>query len=270
MLYSRKGKVAKAGKAAIMKNTKNRFLTACCIAILGLALSGCSHNQETAGEVYDPLEGVNRAVFDVNDALDQAVAEPIARGYRAVTPGLVREAVRNFLRNLRSPVNVANQILQGDVEGAAADLSRFAMNSSIGIGGLFDVAADTGLEYEYEDFGQTLAVWGMGHGPYLVLPLIGPSSFRDAAGLLVDTYADPVRLYLFNTDQEKWYYARTAATAVDKREELLDVIDDLRSNSFDYYAAMRSAYMQKRDALVMDDDPETLAIPAIPDYEDDE
>jgi len=240
-------------------------------ALLALPLAGCASNKELAdGEIYDPMEGMNRAVFDVNDAVDQAIAEPIARGYRAVTPKLARDGVRNFLRNLRSPVNVANQILQGDIQGAAGDITRFAMNTTIGVGGLFDVAADTGLEYEYEDFGQTMAVWGVDHGPYLVLPLMGPSSFRDATGLLVDTVADPVRLYLHNTDQEEWNYARMGVTALDKREELLDALDDLRKNSFDYYAAMRSAYMQKREALVNDDDPDKVAAPSIPDYDEGE
>lgn len=253
------------------KSCKKFFLTTCLTLAMGCALAGCaSTTSQTAGtetEIYDPLEDVNRAVFSVNDAVDQAIAAPVARGYRAVTPKLARDGVRNFLRNLRTPVNLANQVLQGDIEGAAADISRFAINTTIGVAGLFDVAADTGLKYEYEDFGQTLAVWGVGHGPYLVLPLIGPSSFRDATGLLADTLADPVRLYLYNTDKEGWYYARVGATALDRREELLDALDDLRKNSFDYYAAMRSAYMQKREALVHDDDPDVVAAPGIPDYD---
>ncbi len=251
-------------------NYKKLFLTVCSTAVMCVALAGCASTQQADGEVYDPMEGMNRAVFDVNDAIDQALAEPIARGYRAVTPKLARDGLRNFLRNLRSPVNVANQILQGDIEGAAGDISRFAMNTTIGIGGLFDVAAETGLEYEYEDFGQTLGVWGVDHGAYLVLPLMGPSSMRDATGMLVDTIADPVRIYLYNTDREGWYYARAGATALDKREELLDALDDLRKNSFDYYAAMRSAYMQRRQALVNDDDPGKFEAPSIPDYDNEE
>lgn len=236
-----------------------------------VALAGCATSAQMAeDEVYDPFEDVNRAVFGFNDALDQALIEPVTKAYRAITPQFVRNSVRNFLRNLHAPINVANQILQGDVEGAAADVSRFAMNTTIGVAGLFDVAADTGLKHEHEDFGQTLGVWGVGHGPYLVLPVMGPSSVRDAAGLLVDTYADPVHLYLYNTDQEEWYYARTAAAGIDKREELLDALDDLRANSFDYYAAMRSAYIQRRAALVRDDDPGVLAAPAIPDYGNEE
>ncbi|PJB72736.1 MAG: vacJ like lipofamily protein [Alphaproteobacteria bacterium CG_4_9_14_3_um_filter_47_13] len=240
---------------------------------LCVAVAGCAGNrnmavQDAEEDIYDPMENMNRTVFNLNDSLDRAIADPLARGYRAITPEFVRNGVRNFLRNLRSPVNLANQVLQGDIEGAAGDVTRFAMNTTIGIGGLFDVAADTGLEYEYEDFGQTLGVWGVDHGPYLVLPVMGPSSLRDSTGLLVDTVADPVRIYLYNTHNEEWYYARSGATALDKREELLDVIDDLRKNSFDYYAAIRSAYMQKRAALVKDDNPDILTGASIPDYDD--
>ena len=249
----------------------NSFLTLCFAAFLCFSITGCATtNQQMAGEVYDPLEDMNRAVFSVNEAVDKAVIEPVARGYRAITPKFVREGVTNFLRNLKSPINFANQVLQGDARGAAGDFTRFAMNTTIGVGGLFDVAAATGLEYQPEDFGQTLGVWGVGQGPYLVLPLMGPSSFRDAAGLLVDTYADPVRIYLYNTDNEKWYYARVAATGISTRESLLDVVDDLRKNSFDYYAAVRSAYMQKREALVKDENPDEVSAPAIPDYDEDE
>lgn len=250
---------------------KRLFLTGCFAVVMSVSMTGCAGNHNLAdGEVYDPAEGVNRAVFSVNDALDRTIAEPVARGYRAVTPKLARDAVRNFLRNLRTPINVANQVLQGDIEGAAGDLSRFAMNTTIGVGGMFDVAADTGLKYEEEDFGQTLAVWGFDAGPYMVLPLLGPSTLRDTTGLVVDTLADPVRIYLSNkdTNDTEFTYARYGATALSKREELLDAIDDLRKNSFDYYAAVRSAYMQKRQAMINDDDSKTSSAPSIPDYDD--
>lgn len=247
-----------------------------------LALAGCStaqtHKADKAHLTYDayddegiddPLEKVNRATFKVNDVLDRAILEPVARGYRKVIPQPVRTGMRNFLRNLRSPVNIANQALQGDMGGAARDLTRTALNTTVGIGGLFDVGEAAGIKYEYEDFGQTLGVWGMGHGPYLVLPLAGSSSVRDGIGMLVDSYADPVRLYLYNTDQEEWYYARVAAQTIDRREELLDALDDLRRNSFDFYAAIRSAYYQKRAALVRDDNPDEQAQQlAIPDYDE--
>lgn len=247
---------------------KKLLVTAMCILLSGCA-SANDPGYEVAG-INDPLEGINRATFAVNDAVDQAVLEPVARGYRAVMPKPGITGIRNFLRNLRSPVNAANQILQGDVEGFARDVTRFGMNTTIGLGGLIDVAGQTGAEYEYEDFGQTLAVWGLDHGAYLVLPLLGPSSIRDAAGIAVDGYADPVRLYLFNTDQEVWHYARTGVGAVDKREELLDALDALRANSFDYYAALRSAYFQKRAALVRDNNTDDIPSASIPDYDDPE
>lgn len=248
-----------------------------------MVLAGCSSAQgykaeyrdggygayEYESEVSDPLERVNRTTFAVNDAIDRAVLEPVARGYRAVVPRPVRTGIRNFLRNLRSPVNIANQALQGDIDGVARDVTRTALNTVVGVGGLIDVGTAAGIKYEYEDFGQTLAVWGVGHGPYLVLPLLGSSSARDTAGMLVDGYADPVRLYLYNTDREEWYFARVAMQTVDKREELLDALDDLRRNSFDFYAALRSAYYQKRAALARDDNPDTVSQQlAIPDYDD--
>jgi phospholipid-binding lipoprotein MlaA len=245
----------------------NRFFLAFTASLL---LSACASTeaQKAGTDIQDPFESVNRSTFAMNDAVDQAIAEPVARGYRAVIPQPVRMAVRNFLRNIRTPVNAANQALQGDVEGTAADLSRFTINTLIGVGGLFDVAETAGIEYEYEDFGQTLAVWGVDHGPYLVLPILGPSSVRDAAGWAVDVYADPVRLYLDNTDQEEWNYARAGVYALSQREELLDALDSLRKSSIDYYAALRSAYYQKRAALVSDDNPEDAASTGIPDYDD--
>ena len=240
--------------------------------VFTLSLAGCSTTNTASldSEVYDPMEGYNRAVFAFNDAVDTIFLEPVARGYRFVAPQPVRTGVRNFLRNLRSPIQVANQTLQGDLSGAGRDVVRFALNSTAGVLGLVDIAAMAGLEYEYEDFGQTLGVWGLGHGPYMVLPIMGPSSMRDATGLLVDAYADPLRIYLYNTHNEGWHYARLGLTALSTREELLDVLDDLQKNSFDYYAAMRSTYIQRRDALVRDEDPELAAAPAIPDFDESE
>lgn len=239
------------------------------VAILCIALTGCASNPEQAGDevVYDPIEGVNRMTLDVNEAVDKVALEPIARGYRKATPEAFRLALRNFLRNLKSPVIIGNQLLQGDLEGTANSTLRMVVNTLAGFGGILDLASDGGVPYEPEDFGQTLAVWGVGNGPYLVLPIFGPSTARDATGMLVDSYADPIRLYLFNTDQEEWHYARIASSVVDQREELLDIIDDLRRNSFDYYAALRSAYIQRRVALVNDQDPDSTSSPAIPDYD---
>lgn len=240
------------------------------VLALALTLGACSTTSGTADAdgvaVYDPAEKFNRAMLSVNEGIDKVALEPVARGYRKFTPEAFRIAIRNFLRNLRSPVIIGNEILQGDLKGVGNAALRMAVNTLAGFGGILDLAAEGGVPYEPEDFGQTLGVWGVGHGPYLVLPLIGPSSARDATGLVVDSYLDPLRIYLFNIDREEWHYGRVAAGAIDKREELLDVIADLRKNSFDYYAALRSAYIQHRDAEVRDQDASTSAGPAIPEY----
>lgn len=239
--------------------------------VLSLAATGCASNTVEVGQgltVNDPLEEVNRGVLQFNDAVDKAVLEPVARGYRFATPEAFRYALRNFLRNLKSPIIIANQLLQGDLEGTANSTGRFVINTLAGFGGILDLAEQGGIPYEAEDFGQTLAVWGVDHGPYLIIPILGPSSARDATGSMVDMYADPLRIYLFNTGRKEWYYGRVAASAIDQREELLDIIDDLRRNSFDYYAALRSTYIQRRHALENDLNAEASAGPAIPDYSD--
>ncbi|MCB1551374.1 MAG: VacJ family lipoprotein [Alphaproteobacteria bacterium] len=243
----------------VLKFTENWRLAFALVLSTGL-LSACASSEY--GGVSDPIEGVNRGIFKFNDAVDQAVLKPVAEGYRAVVPSPARTGVRNALRNLKTPTTLANNLLQADLTGAGDTLTRFFANTLFGFGGLVDVAGMEGVNYREEDFGQTLGVWGAGHGPYLVLPLLGPSSVRDTTGLLVDGYTDPVRLWLVNTDREGWYYGRVVVTSVDKREALLDVLSDLKKNSVDYYAAMRSAYIQKRDAQVRGNDDADL--PDIP------
>jgi phospholipid-binding lipoprotein MlaA len=220
------------------------------IAVLTAGTAGFAGAQ-SAEDISDPFMGFNRAVFAFNDAADQALLRPIAKGYHAVVPRPARNGIRNFLRNLRAPVNLANELLQGNLTGAGTVLTRTAINTLIGVGGIVDVAGDEGIPYNQEDFGQTLGVWGVGHGPYMIIPLLGPSSARDGTGLLVDGLMDPLNWYLHNTDQEGWIYARLAVTGLVRREELLDALDDLRRNSFDYYTAMRSAYVQSRQAEVL-------------------
>ncbi|MEM8833219.1 MAG: VacJ family lipoprotein [Pseudomonadota bacterium] len=235
-----------------------------------LCLSACSSNSSSTGEleIYDPAEEVNRVTLKINDAADKAILEPVARGYRLFTPGALRTAIRNFLRNLQSPIIIGNQLLQGDLEGAGNATARVVINTLAGFGGILDLAADGGIPHEPEDFGQTLAKWGFGNGPYVVLPLLGPSTFRDATGIVVDSYADPLRMYLFNIHEEPLHYVRVGAGVISQREELLDIIDDLRRNSFDYYAAVRSAYYQNRQALINDKDPSAAAVADIPEYDD--
>lgn len=253
--------------------TYKKFLTLAVTVAFSVTLAACSTTggpSEAAyvgnEQIHDPMEGLNRGTFAVNEAVDKAVLEPIARGYRNYTPSVLRLTMHNFLQNLRQPLVMGNELLQGDLEGFGNASARLFINTLAGFGGLFDVAEMGGIEHEPEDFGQTLAVWGVGNGPYVVLPIFGPSTARDATGLLVDSFADPVRIYLFNHDLEWLHYTRIGMSAIDQREELLDVIDDLRANSFDYYAAIRSAYYQRRQALVSDMDPESVASPEIPDY----
>lgn len=215
---------------------------------VSLLLTACSTNR---GEgISDPIEGVNRGVFKFNDVVDTAVLKPVAEGYRAGVPKPARVGVRNALRNLKSPQIVANDLLQGNVVAACDGLTRFLANTLLGFGGTIDVAGAEGVKYKEEDFGQTLGVWGVGTGPYVVLPFFGPSSARDTAGLAVDLYTDPIRLVLENTDHYVASYTRSTVAVVDKREELLDVLADLKKNSIDYYAATKSAYTQRREALV--------------------
>jgi len=246
------------------------------VLFAGLLLSACSANHYDKGPIvegdiaiHDPLEENNRRVFAFNQGLDRAVIHPVVKGYRTVTPRPVRKGLRNFLRNIRSPITLANQLLQGDLEGAGNVLVRAAVNSTVGVGGLFDVAGYEGIEYEPEDFGQTLAVWGVDHGPYLVVPLLGPSSLRDYSGYFADGMADPLRWWLFNINEEGWYFAKAGADYLDIRESLVDVLDELEASSIDYYASVRSTYYQRRDAMVNDLDANSIISgPAIPDYDD--
>jgi len=255
---------------SILKSLRIHYLVA---LVLGFSVTACSTTNDSP-EAYaegvpieDPLEDVNRTIFEINEGIDKVILEPVARGYRFVTPKGIRQGVSNFLRNLKSPIVIGNEILQGDIEGAGNATARMVINTLAGFGGILDLAEAGGIEYQQEDMGQTFAKWGIGNGPYLVLPLMGPSTVRDGVGMAIDSYVDPIRLYLFNTDQEAWHYARIGATVVSQREELLDVLDDLRRNSFDYYAAVRSAYYQRRQALINDEDPDKAAYVEIPDYD---
>ncbi len=250
---------------------KNINLALVMAILASFVLASCSSTSEhpvMAGDIIisDPLEENNRRVFAFNSAVDKAVIHPVVKGYRTVVPKPARSGLTNFLRNLKSPITFANQVLQGDVEGATNVVLRAVVNTLVGVGGLFDVAGYEGIEYEPEDFGQTLAVWGVDHGPYLVVPFLGPSSMRDYAGYAVDSFADPVRWYLHNIEKESLYYAKAGADYLDLRHSFMDVLEDLEASSIDYYAAVRATYYQRREALVNDEDPS--AAPAFPSYDD--
>lgn len=258
------------GKELVMKKKiRNYGLVAA--SLLAVGLSACADSQ-SSGPIYtdisDPFEGANRAVFAFNNVVDDAIIHPVVKGYNIIVPKPARTGLDNVLKNLKSPVILINQTLQGDFDGAGDVIVRTVVNTLLGVGGIFDIAGHEGLKYEPEDFGQTLAVWGLDHGPYLVVPIIGPSSTRDYIGYFVDAFADPLRWYLYNIDEKGWYYGKVAVDYFNLRASLVDVLEDLERSSIDYYAATRSAYYQSRDAMVQDLDPNYAVAPDIPDYDD--
>ncbi len=194
----------------------------------------------------DPLELLNRFTFSFNMALDTVIFQPVAAYYRFLFPVQVRDSVRNVFRNLRSPLILINDLLQGEMERAETTLVRFIVNSTVGVLGLFDVAADLGHPYHDEDFGQTLAVHGVGEGFYLVLPIIGPSNPRDGVGILADIYLDPVTYAAESADAEDWLIVRLVAEGIDRRSRNIEIIEDLRRDSIDFYARVRSLHRQAR------------------------
>lgn len=259
--------------ASAMAFYKNKILSFAFLLGAIFVLASCANSQDQSvmdgsAEISDPFESTNRAIFKFNNAVDDNVLHPVLKGYRYVTPKEARNGLNNFLTNLKSPVLFANQVLQGDVDGAGNVLFRATVNTLIGVGGLFDVAGGEGYKHEPEDFGQTLAVWGLDHGPYLVVPIIGPSSARDYIGYIVDGFADPLRWYLFNINEEEIYYAKVAVDYLTLREQLMDVLEELESSSIDYYAATRSIYYQRREALVNDEGSDGSNMFAIPDYDE--
>jgi phospholipid-binding lipoprotein MlaA len=194
----------------------------------------------------DPLESYNRVMFTINDFFMTYLLEPFATVYRDYVPEIARDGVRNALRNLDSPNNLGNDLLQGQFVRAAETLERAVINSTIGVGGLMDVAAHLGIPSHTADFGQTLAVWGVGEGPYVVLPLFGPSNPRDAFGLAVDSVADPLSLWANNTDREELIFSRFGATAIDTYSRSMDDLEMIEDTSIDFYAAIRSLARQHR------------------------
>jgi len=197
-------------------------------------------------EVNDPIEPLNRATMKFNQAFQKVIIKPITKVYRLIIPRPLRKGVTNVLRNLETPVVLANDLLQGEEKRAWHTFKRFLINSSAGVGGLIDVAAKTGTPYHDEDFGQTLAVHGIRDGPYIVLPFLGPSSPRDAVGLAGDILMDPL-FWVFRTHElDALKYTRFSLDVVDTYDRHLEDIEQLEKDSLDYYAALRSAYRQNR------------------------
>ena len=208
-------------------------------------------------EIYDPFEGVNRAIFSFNNAADKVILEPVAKGYKKL-PSPIQSGVGNFINNLKLPLAAVNQLLQGQGKNAIESTGRFIVNSTLGIFGLIDIADDIGLDQKQEDFGQTLATWGVGDGFYIVLPLFGPSNLRDTTGMVMTMMNDPINAYA-TTQGESWAIPmRTAANAIDQRSQIIDEVNALRNNSVDYYAAVRSSYYQNRKGAIMNTDDDAL------------
>ena len=238
------------------------------IATSLLAVTACATTSEDVSStaVYDPLEGWNRQVYALNDGVDRAVLEPVAKGYRAVTNEPVRGGVNNFLTNLNQPVVFANTVLQGKPTAAIDTVARFTVNTTVGLGGIFDVATSLEVPEHKEDFGQTLGVWGVPNGPYLVLPLLGASNLRDFAGFGVDIALDPLNYAQFEGDNE-FRIARQVTNVVATRERVIEAVEILRDQP-EPYVALRRNYTQQRAAAIRDGKEQEDPFKDLPEFDD--
>ena len=210
----------------------------------------------------DPLEPVNRVVFEFNDLVYSLVLRPVSEIYRTALPKIARDGVRNVLQNLNAPFVLINDVLQGEMNRAWNTSRRILINSTVGFAGVYDAAGDIwGINGHSEDLGQTLGVWGVGEGFYLVLPVFGPSNPRDAVGLLSKSFLDPVSQYLDHIDEKDAILGRLLAVGIDQYSGTIDDLDRLKGSSIDYYAAVRSIYRQKRNLDILNGIPVKSLIP---------
>ena len=233
-----------------------------------LALSACATSGEepTTSSVYDPFEDWNRGVYAFNDGVDRAVLEPTAKGYRAVTNEPIRQGVSNFLANLGQPVVFANTVLQGKPGAALDTVARFTVNTTLGIGGVFDPASALEVPRHREDFGQTLGVWGVPNGPYLVLPFLGSSNLRDAVAYPVDIALNPINYAQFEGDTE-FRVGTGVMGVITARENLIEAIDVLRDQP-EPYVALRRNYTQQREAAIRDGREQEDPFKDLPEFDD--
>jgi phospholipid-binding lipoprotein MlaA len=231
-----------------------RWLRAALLAASLLTVAGGAVAEEAVGNPRDPYESFNRAMFAVNEVIDKVAAKPAAQAYDAVTPLPVKAAFGNFFANVGDLWVGVNNALQGKGGDAGNDLARLLINSTIGIFGLFDVASELGLERHDEDFGQTLAVWGVGDGGYVFLPVLGPRTVRDAAAWGVDYAADPVRTF----DPVSVRNSAAVVRFVDIRASLLPADKIIAEAAFDKYSYIRDAYLQRRRNQIYDGRPPRL------------
>jgi phospholipid-binding lipoprotein MlaA len=217
------------------------------VVAFALLSAGCATVPSGKPDPRDPWERFNRTSYAINDALDRAALKPVAKAYKKVTPRFVRTGVNNFFSNLDNISTVINDVLQGKGKQAGRDSARFLMNTTLGLGGLFDPATAAGLEKNDEDFGQTLGKWGVKSGPYLMLPVLGPSTLRDSIARVPEQYTNPVQ-YL---EDDSTRYIITGIGVIDMRAGLLD-LDAQIEKSYDKYAFIRNAWLQRREYQVTD------------------
>lgn len=215
------------------------------LALSFLAACGAGHDRDPSDGIHDPYEDANRKTHAFNKTLDRALVRPAARGYSSILPDEIEDSVGHFATNLGQPSVAVNSLLQGDLRGTGIATSRFLINTVLGIGGLFDAASDFGVEEHDTDFGETLYVWGVGEGPYVELPVLGPSSARETTGWVVDLFTNPLSYAL---DSPEKYYSTGASVAkrLSDRGRYSDTVDSILYESADSYAQARLIYMQNR------------------------
>jgi phospholipid-binding lipoprotein MlaA len=221
-----------------------------CILATALLTVGCATTPEDGRVDHDPLEGLNRGIYGVNDVLDRVLTKPIARGYQKIVPEPARRGVTNFSDNLFTPRSAINNFLQGKPREGFGEIARFLLNSTYGLAGLVDVAAASGLQANPEDFGQTLAVWGAPAGPFLMLPFRGPTTLRDVLMMPLDIMADPLYHYDNTSVRDKLYVLRI----INLRARVLS-LDELLADSADPYVTLRESYLQNREFEIYDGNP---------------
>lgn len=231
-----------------------RSTNLCCAALLALvSLSGCVAPGGTpvqSAEAYDPYEGTNRDIFAFNQSVDRNVLLPVAEAYRGNVPQPVRDGVHNFLQNLDEPLIFAHDVLQVEPGLATNTAGRFVVNTTLGFGGIVDVATAMGIPYHPNDLGVTLARWGFPEGAYLMIPVLGPSTFRDAVGKVGDSFGDPGNIVASDYHVIYASIARAGTQGIDERSRNIETLADIEKTSLDYYATIRSLYRQRRAAEI--------------------
>jgi len=253
-----------------MESPASRLFGLVTTLLIGAALAGCASVPSRGDStVADPLEPMNRVVFDVNMAVDSALIKPLAEAYRTILPQFVRDRIRNAIDNLAEPRIFANDVLQRRMQAAGITLARFVINTTAGLAGFFDRATEQGYAKQSGDFGQTLYVWGVDDGPYLVLLFFGPSNFRDAIGLGVDLYTTPPAHWVGGHAGTVTNVVVGTADGIDLRSRNIETLDEIKASALDFYAHLRSIARQHREATLREgrglvEEPQELIDPGAP------